>query len=609
MNDIIGIDKIKTKIENNNMLKSIIISLSLVLLSILIMSVTFVFSTAVFDSALFKSYFSGKWLLLMNFIPIFLFMLLMYLIWNRLWAAYSATSLIFVTMSLVNKFKLMYRDDPFTFIDIRLVRESLIMAKSYSLRPGSRVIILIVGLILVAVVLKLFFKFKIISPKIRISLLIALILMSTLIFNGFYFNPKIYNEVGDKTLINIWVQSDQFKSKGFVYPFIYSITYAKEVELEGYNEKKAEKDLFKYDHKAIPENERVNIIAIMLESYNDFSEFNGVDLGIDIYQNFHEIQKESIQGKLVTNIFAGDTIKTERAFITGFYNHPKYYKTTNSFAWYFKKQGYKTEAMHPITGSFYNRRNVNEYLGFDSFEHYDNKYKFKEKSNLEDWHFFDSIIEGYENNKAENKPYFHFSVTYQNHGPYSNERLTEEEYLKNKNHYDEGTYNMVNNYFAGINQTDKALKKIIDYFRNEEEPTIIIIFGDHNPWLGKDHVGYDMMNIDLDLSTVEGFKNYYQTPYIIWGNSGAKKMFNKDFIGEGNTISPNFLMPELFHYLGWEGNEYMQYLLNVKEKFDVMHNLYFKENGEFKSELSQENKKLWEEFLNVEHYYSQNFKE
>lgn len=573
------------------------------------MSVTFVFSTAVFDSALFKSYFSGKWLLLMNFIPIFLFMLLMYLIWNRLWAAYSATSLIFVTMSLVNKFKLMYRDDPFTFIDIRLVRESLIMAKSYSLRPGSRVIILIVGLILVAVVLKLFFKFKIISPKIRISLLIALILMSTLIFNGFYFNPKIYNEVGDKTLINIWVQSDQFKSKGFVYPFIYSITYAKEVELEGYNEKKAEKDLFKYDHKAIPENERVNIIAIMLESYNDFSEFNGVDLGIDIYQNFHEIQKESIQGKLVTNIFAGDTIKTERAFITGFYNHPKYYKTTNSFAWYFKKQGYKTEAMHPITGSFYNRRNVNEYLGFDSFEHYDNKYKFKEKSNLEDWHFFDSIIEGYENNKAENKPYFHFSVTYQNHGPYSNERLTEEEYLKNKNHYDEGTYNMVNNYFAGINQTDKALKKIIDYFRNEEEPTIIIIFGDHNPWLGKDHVGYDMMNIDLDLSTVEGFKNYYQTPYIIWGNSGAKKMFNKDFIGEGNTISPNFLMPELFHYLGWEGNEYMQYLLNVKEKFDVMHNLYFKENGEFKSELSQENKKLWEEFLNVEHYYSQNFKE
>lgn len=298
MNDIIGIDKIKTKIENNNMLKSIIISLSLVLLSILIMSVTFVFSTAVFDSALFKSYFSGKWLLLMNFIPIFLFMLLMYLIWNRLWAAYSATSLIFVTMSLVNKFKLMYRDDPFTFIDIRLVRESLIMAKSYSLRPGSRVIILIVGLILVAVVLKLFFKFKIISPKIRISLLIALILMSTLIFNGFYFNPKIYNEVGDKTLINIWVQSDQFKSKGFVYPFIYSITYAKEVELEGYNEKKAEKDLFKYDHKAIPENERVNIIAIMLESYNDFSEFNGVDLGIDIYQNFHEIQKNPYKESL-----------------------------------------------------------------------------------------------------------------------------------------------------------------------------------------------------------------------------------------------------------------------------------------------------------------------
>lgn len=609
MSDILAIQKIKTKIDNNNLLKSIIISLALVILSVLIMTVTFVFSTAVFDPILFKSYFSGKRLLVMNFIPIFLFMVLMYIIFNRLWAAYSATGLLFVTMSLVNKFKLMYRDDPFTLIDVRLIKESLIMTKSYSLRLGPKVIILLIALIIVAIILKMFFKFDTLSRKTRISFLILLIFISTLIFKGFYFNPKIYNIVGDKTLINIWVQSDQFKSKGFVYPFIYSITYAKDVELEGYDKGKAENDLFKYEYKTIPENEKVNIVAIMLESYNDFSEFNSVDLGIDIYENFHEIQKESINGKLVTNIFAGDTIKTERAFITGFYNHPKYYKTTNSFAWYFKEQGYKTEAMHPITGSFYNRRNVNEYLGFDSFEHYDNKYKFKEESNLEDWYFFDSIIEGYENNKAENKPYFHFSVTYQNHGPYSDEKYVEEEYLKKESNYDEGTYNIVNNYFEGINRTDKALKKIFDYFRKEEESTIVIIFGDHNPWLGKDHVGYDMMDIDLDLSTVEGYKNYYQTPYIIWGNSGAKEMFNKDFTGEGNTISPNFLMAELFEYLGWEGNEYMQYLQNVKEKFDVMHNLYFKENGEFKSELSEENKKLWEDFLNLEHYYSQNFKE
>lgn len=361
------------------------------------------------------------------------------------------------------------------------------------------------------------------------------------------------------------------------------------------------------NYSDIPENQKVNIISIMLESYNDFSKFEGVEFGIDIYENFHQLQKESIHGNLIVNVFAGDTINTERAFLTGYFNHPKYFKKTNSFVWYFKEQGYKTEAMHPITGSFYNRRNVNEYLGFDSFDHYDNKYSFIQEGYLEDYYFFDYIIEGFKNSKKNNQPYFNFTVTYQNHGPYSAEKYTEKEYLKKKSNYDEANYNIINNYFIGIYKTDQAIKKLVDYFRNEEEPTIILIFGDHNPWLGKDHTGYDMLNINLDLSTVEGFVNYFETPYIIWANDGAKEMFNKDFTGEGNTVSPNLLMAELFQHLGWEGNEYMKYLLNMKEKFDVNHKLYFKENGQYKEELSPENKELWDNFVNLEYYYSHNY--
>ena len=135
---------------------------------------------------------------------------------------------------------------------------------------------------------------------------------------------------------------------------------------EGYDEEKAKEILASYEYDNIPENEKVNIISIMLEAYNDFSEFEGVELGIDVYENFHNIQKESISGKLITNIFAGGTVNTERAFLTGYQNHPKYYSYTNSFVWYLREQGYRTEAMHPITGSFYNRRNINEYLGFES---------------------------------------------------------------------------------------------------------------------------------------------------------------------------------------------------------------------------------------------------
>ncbi|WP_195837911.1 LTA synthase family protein [Tissierella pigra] len=591
----------------NKILQTIMAIFLMIILSLSIMTVTLLFSRAVADVNLLNTYFADKLLILMNFLPIFLFMVFAYLIFNRLWASFSLTSLLFITLSIINKLKLSYRDDPFTFIDLKLFGESLTMAKKYDVGLSKEIIIMILLFIGIAIALKFLCNYKINSSKMRVVLLAIFIIGTTIISKEFYFNPKVYAQVGDKSNINIWIKTQQFQVRGFVYPFIYSSLDAVEKKPEGYNKAEAVTAFNSIDPMDIREEEKVNIIAIMLEAYNDFSKFPGVDLNIDIYKNFHDIQKESIHGNLVTNIFAGDTIKTERGFLTGFHNQPKYYKQTNSFVWYLKEQGYRTEAMHPITGQFYNRQNANEYLGFDYFEHMDNRYKDISPDYLRDEDFFKYIIEGYEKNKGKS-PYFNFSVTYQNHGPYSEEANTDKEYLKKKDKYDEKLYNIINNYFTGINKTDKALKDLVDYFRKEEEPTIIILFGDHNPWLGKENSGYTMMDINLDLSTVEGFENYYETPYLIWGNNSAKEVLQKDFQGRGRDISPNFLMAELFQYLAWEGNEYMQEIVKLKENIDVVHQLFFKENGEYKKELSEENKKLWEDFKNKEYYYSHDFK-
>lgn len=608
-------NKILSIIERNNrpklykIIKGTITLSAIAMLSLLITVITFMFSRPVADLTLLFIYLKEGLLVLMNFIPIFILMVFVYLISNRLWVSFIVNGFVFVTMSLVNKFKLTYRDDPFTFMDLKLFKESLIMADKYDLSLSPKIIVMLIGLLIITVLLKKFFDLRVSTLKIRAILLVMLCIVTTIIFNGFYFDSKTYADIGDKSTINIWIQSQQFQSKGFVYPFIYSTTYAKEIELEGYDEEKAIKDLNNYEYIDILEGKKVNIIAIMLEAYNDFSEFDNVELGIDVYKNFHDLQKESIQGKLITNIFAGGTIDTERAFLTGYYTHPKYFKNTNSFVWYFNEQGYKTEAMHPITGSFYNRRNVNNYLGFDNFDHFDNKYKEIQSEFLWDEDFFDYIIEGYENSKSNGQPYFNFSVTYQNHGPYASEKYTEEQFLKKQSNYDDENYNIVNNYLRGINGTDKAIKELVEYFRGQDEETIIVLFGDHNPWLGTDNSAYKMLGIDLDLSNIDGFKNYYQTPYLIWANDAAKETFNSEFVGEGNTISPNYLMAELFEYLGWQGNEYMQYVTDTKKLFDVNHEIFFKENGEYKNKSEIENKDAWFNFRNIQHYYSLNFKE
>lgn len=594
----------------NNYLKSLFTLFIIFVLSALTMIITFTFASPIWNLSMpiFNSYFNSFLLLVMNFIPIFLAMLIIYLLTNRLWLSFVIPSALMTILGIINKFKLTYRDDPFTFIDITLVKESLEMKDSYDINLNANMVILFIGLLVITILLKILFDYKMDSNKFRIYSLITVAILTSFIFIKPYYSTSIYDKVGEKSLINIWSDSQQFQSKGFIYPFIYSIKQANDTKPQDYNKDSAINELKKFDYYNIPTDEKVNVIAVMLESFNDFSKFGTIDFGVDIYENFHELQKESYHGNIITNIFAGDTIKTERSFITGFHDHPKYASTTNSYAWYFKEQGYRTKAMHPLYGWFYNRRNGNKFLGFDGFDYYENKYEAISEDFFMDMQFFDFIIDDYKASKKDKIPYFNFSVTYQNHGPYSDEISPETEYLVKEPSYDIGNYNIINNFFFGINETDNAVAKLIDFYRQEEEPTVIILFGDHNPGLGVDLAGYDMLGVNMDLGTEEGFLNYYETPYIVWGNEAAKQSLDRDFLGKGEDISPNFLMGEVFQYLGWKGNEYLQYTNELKDSIPVLNKLYFKENGTYTDELSPKNEEIYKNYINVEYYYSHNFK-
>ena len=317
----------------------------------------------------------------------------------------------------------------------------------------------------------------------------------------------------------------------------------------------------------------MNIISVMLEAYCDLSVYDSVEISsTDPYEFFHELQRESVSGSLLTNIFAGGTINTERAFITGSTVMYEYRSPADSFVRYFEEQGYSTEFCHPGYDWFYNRRNVAEYLGFDRSYFNDGRYQQPEGVGImRDDAFFPDLIELYE---AADAPYFNFSVTYQNHGPYADGYLydTEREYVAQGALSDEA-YNILNNYLWGIRLTDDTLREFFDYFRAETEPVVIVLFGDHKPWLGDNSTVYAELGIDLSRGSDESFYNYYETPYIIWANEAAKAALGNDFVGEGGTISPCFLMQELFSLAGWQGDGYMQALTELRGELSVVNAL------------------------------------
>ena len=142
-------------------------------------------------------------------------------------------------------------------------------------------------------------------------------------------------------------------------------------------------------------------------------------------------------------------------------------------------------------------------------------------------------------------------------------------------------YNILNNYLSGIASTDEAIACLYEYISQEEEPIILIMFGDHKPWLGDNNSVYEMLEIDLDMNTSEGAENYYETPYLIYANDAAKMALGKNFKGQGSTVSPMFLMNEMFEYIGIEGPQYLNYLADVKKEYDVINDVYVGKDGKY----------------------------
>lgn len=594
-------NKMKYFKKRNNILNETLLIWMFIILSLIITCFSFMFTNSYLNIEMFKSYFELK-LFLLNFIPILVVLILLYLITKRLHISWIITSLIVLIWGVANQTKIYYRDDVVKFEDLRLIKEAIIMGNECDVVVKTYTIIFALVIISLFIILKSKIKKLSINRVKRWFILVLLVLVILLGYKNIYKSKEIYDSVGDLSLVNRWIFTRQSQIRGLIYPFIYSLEDGIMVKPEGYDKKEVNKLLNKYEYQNIPDDKKVNVIAIMLEAYNDFSRFEEIELNEDIYKYFHRIQKKSISGNLVTNIFGGGTINTERNFLTGYDEFGTLRKRTDSYVWYFKEQGYRTEAMHPIYGAFYNRASINLNLGFDVYYNYENKFSKLQSEFVDDNTFFDSIIDGYENSVKDGIPYFNFSVTYQNHVPYNDQSYERKEYYFENNGMNEKLYNQINEYLYGIKRTNSALNKLIKYFDKEKEPVIVILFGDHNPALGDNALGYHELNIDIDLSNIEGFLNYYETPYVIHANESAKEMFNNDFVGEGDDISPIFLMNVLFENMDLKGNSYLQYMSSLKKDINVIHNLYCRIDDTFIESSNKKCKKNIYEYNNVNYY-------
>jgi len=569
------------------------------------------FAKANYGLAMFYSYWKIPLIVLMNLLPVLLVSLLLFLLFNRIWISILLSGIFFSLITFINYFKITFRGDPLLASDAVHIAEAANMGGQYKvvLTPG---ILLTFAVVLLSAVLAFFlFKARFRAWLPRLICLAGLLLVGAGMYFCLYRSDEIYERTSNLEVelpgrkLSIWSATDNFVCRGFVYPLVYSTKDLTDLKPAGYSKSLAETTLRSFTYDDIPADRKVSVISIMLEAYSDFSKFGVLDFTNDPYVFFHSLQKESLSGELVTNIFAGGTIDTERAYLTGSTQLYEYRSPAYSFARYFNDQGYFTEFCHPGYAWFYNRRNVAEYLGFQASYFNEDLFAMPyEETFMLDRDVFPILIDEYKKAAAEGKPYFGFTVTYQNHGPYALDFLYDEtkEYVKNTGLSQEA-YNILNNYFWGIQETDMALREFFDAFRDLDEPVVIVLFGDHNPWLGDHSFVYSELGIDLSRSSEKSFYNYYNTPYIIWANTAAKAVLPGPFSGDGGDFSPFLLMPRVFDACGWGGDGYLKACRELRQVLDVVHaNGSVRENGRIVTESSAEAQAALDKLLTLQYY-------
>ena len=505
---------------------------------------------------LLASYFSNPWVVVLNLLPGVLLTALLFALSGRAYLAFLLAGAAVMGCTWVNWFKLQFRNDPFLFEDIVLVREAGDMAGKYDVFFPKGLAFTALCIAAGALALYVCARWK---PSRRVRLATAAVVLALLFpLRAVYFSDSVYSTLTKNGgLTNQWDSTQVYQSKGFVYPFLHSLRAAASPPPDGYQEADSAARLAAYPYADIPDGQKVNILAIMLEGYCDFTDVpNAPALADEVYAPLHALEAEGISGKLATNIFAGGTVNSERSFLTGYPVLPSFGTPTNSYVWYLRGQGYHTTGSHPGNDWFYQRDQVNANLGFSEYWFLENHYGELAGGGIAP----DDILfpELQRLCDAAPEPWFSFSVTYQGHGPYPDDQTVwSGEYIVDAG-YSETEYHILNNYFGSVANTGKNLAALAEHLRASDSPTVLVVFGDHKPWLGDNESVYHSLGMPIGCDTPEGFLCHYSTQYLIWGNDAAKAALGRNLQGDGPTVGPSMLMETVFDALGWAGPARMQ---------------------------------------------------
>ncbi len=540
----------------------------------------------------------------LGFLGNYLVPLMLYFIFYALSGSFKVSYLIINTLlvglATAHSYISDFRGTPFQPMDFLSITTAAGVANTYDFTPNHKIITAALLFVLLNVIVikmktpKYNFPTKLISRAFTGT-------FTTVVMILFYFT-SVFADLGVRP--DFWNQTRGYHNYGFVLNFFTNTKYLYMNKPDNYDPSQI-KDMIEKEEQEKDESfvkSTPNIICIMNESLSDLRILGDFETNKEYMPFMSSLKKNTIRGNLYVPVIGAGTSNTEFEFLTG---HTTAFlpSGSNAYMLYVKNpsaslvstleaQKYSSFALHPYYAAGWRRTKVYSNFGFNAFSSLENimdislMEKFQSKGSdanylqaLIDKHYPNSkmlvrqyvsdsynyklLIEDFEN-RNKKLPYFAFNVTMQNHGGYTTVCDNFKENIKLKGFEDE--YPKVNQYLSLVKRSDTAFKNLINYFEKVDEPTIICMFGDHQPNVEPEFISELLGVKSLSNLTSEQEQLRHVTPFFIWANYDIKEQYIE-------RLSCNYLSSLVLKTAGVKLTDYNEYLLKLSKTLPVVNSV------------------------------------
>ena len=557
----------------------------------------------------FYSYINFKMMTLINSNAALLELIIIYLIFFILCGLTKKTgksililSIMLFLISTINQIKIAFTGEPIFLTDILYWGSSdeligIVHGTFWDTIKQYIIPILIEFItfgILVAINLKNEIEINI--KKINISLIVVPALIITILFMPL-------NGLNEFTLNYFFKINDRKDYYGNTTNMVYYLRYGILTGMYGqllenrirkpkdYNDDKLNSELKKasINHNSTKFG-KPNIIVVFSESFWDIGQLEEIKFDKEVALNFNKLKNEGLFFNMISPSYGGISANVEFEFLTGantmyfnngyipymqLYTNSKY-KNNPSIIQELKNNGYKTKITTYVSPRLFNCGRFYNYLNIDEKEYITNVNESEKKGQyISDKSITDKIINEF-NNKEKDEKLFYMTLTMQAHMPYPISKYDNYDIDIVESNLSDKLNETLKSYAQGIYDADKELGRLYEYVKQIEEPTIIVFYGDHLPYLsnGKEDAMKELKFFNTEDKNLNNFRKY-NTQSLILANFEIEQDNNIKYLG------PDLLSTYIINNMDIEISDYYKWLYNTKDTISASNYLVsVNQNGE-----------------------------